>query len=253
MKYLAIFQLEDFKVAESFASQTAAETFIKNTAKKVKAKALQNSETKNFLLTFENDTNVEIAAQIESVDTDVKYALAYHKDGELVETTYHASRKAAVTQATKILDQNGYEASPAETGLGRWSVNNSEQNLHIELELDLVLLSSSDTVVETYRTVDLVWYFKNHDTAATEIAAAGQVANADLMKSARKKGITNLLVGLGIAALGGILSLVSYNTAKPGERYTIYTGFIAVGVVDAIIGLYYLINPKAALPKDKKK
>lgn len=253
MKYLALFQLEDFKVAESFTSKTAAETFIKTTAQKIKAKALQNSETKDFLLTFENDTNAEITAKVEPVDTDVKYALAYHKDGELIETTYHASRKAAVTQATKILDQNGYEASPAETGLGRWSINNAEQNLQIELELDLVLLSSSNTVVETYRSVDLVWYFKNHDVAVAEIATTNQTINADLLKSARKKGLTNLFIGLGIAALGGILSLVSYNTAKPGERYTVYTGFIAVGIIDALIGLYYLINPKAALPKDKKK
>ena len=65
-------------------------------------------------------------------------------------------------------------------------------------------------------------------------------------------------MGPGIAALGGILSFVSYNNAKPGESYTIYTGIIVIGIIDAICGIYYLIrpsqlflkinNPIAALP-----
>ncbi len=62
-----------------------------------------------------------------------------------------------------------------------------------------------------------------------------------------KRGLINLLVGAGIAALGGILSFVSYN-AKPGESYTIYTGIIVIGIIDAICGIYYLIRPSAALP-----
>lgn len=61
--------------------------------------------------------------------------------------------------------------------------------------------------------------------------------------SVRKRGIKELLGGIGIGAAGGIATLVSYNSARPGGSYTVYTGIIAIGVVYAFKGLYDLIFP----------
>lgn len=67
----------------------------------------------------------------------------------------------------------------------------------------------------------------------------------------RKNGIIEFAVGAGVAALGGIMSYVSYTTAKAGETYTVYTGFIALGVVYAIKGLIDIAFP-GAFKKNKK-
>lgn len=68
---------------------------------------------------------------------------------------------------------------------------------------------------------------------------------------ARKNGIIEFAVGAGVAALGGIMSYVSYNNAGPGETYTVYTGFIALGIVYAVKGLIDIAFPNA-FKKNKK-
>ena len=68
--------------------------------------------------------------------------------------------------------------------------------------------------------------------------------------SVRKRGIKEILAGVAIAAVGGIVSAISYNTAKPGESYTVYTGIIALGVVYAFKGIYDVVFP-AGLGKAK--
>lgn len=67
----------------------------------------------------------------------------------------------------------------------------------------------------------------------------------------RKNGIIEFAVGAGVAALGGIMSYVSYSSAKAGETYTVYTGFIALGVVYAVKGLIDIALPNA-FKKNKK-
>ncbi len=69
--------------------------------------------------------------------------------------------------------------------------------------------------------------------------------------SVRKRGIKEILGGVAIAAVGGIISAISYNSAKPGESYTVYTGIIALGVVYAFKGLYDVAFP-AGFGKAKK-
>lgn len=59
----------------------------------------------------------------------------------------------------------------------------------------------------------------------------------------RKKALKEFLIGAAVAAVGGIATAVSYNSAKPGGSYTVYTGLIALGVVYAVIGLWGLIFP----------
>lgn len=62
-------------------------------------------------------------------------------------------------------------------------------------------------------------------------------------KAARKKALKELLIGLGVAALGALISWGSYSSAKPGGRYTVYTGIIVLGVIYAGKGAWGLIFP----------
>lgn len=68
---------------------------------------------------------------------------------------------------------------------------------------------------------------------------------------ARKNGIIEFAVGAGVAALGGIMSYISYSSAKAGETYTVYTGFIVLGAVYAVKGLIDIAFPNA-FNKNKK-
>lgn len=61
----------------------------------------------------------------------------------------------------------------------------------------------------------------------------------------RKRGIKEFLIGAAVAAAGGLATLASYNAAKPGETYTVYTGFIALGIVYAVIGAFHIAFPNA--------
>lgn len=61
--------------------------------------------------------------------------------------------------------------------------------------------------------------------------------------AARKKAVKELLIGLGVAAAGGAISYISFSTTKPGQRYHVYTGMIALGALYAIHGLYRVVFP----------
>lgn len=67
----------------------------------------------------------------------------------------------------------------------------------------------------------------------------------------RKKALKEFLIGAAVAAAGGIATAVSYNSARPGGSYTVYTGLIALGIVYAIKGLWGIIFP-LGLRGDKK-
>ena len=113
--------------------------------------------------------------------------------------------------------------------------------------------SEDENVVASYTSADMQAFCKNFEQAVLALGQANQAEKSELLKAGRKKGLTNLGIGAAIAIVGILLSVASYNSAKAGETYTVYTGIIVVGIIDALCGLYYLINPKATLPKDKKK
>lgn len=69
------------------------------------------------------------------------------------------------------------------------------------------------------------------------------MSNSKDKTTARKKALKEFLIGAGVAAAGGIATAVSYNSARPGGTYTVYTGIIALGAVYAVIGLWGLIFP----------
>lgn len=258
MKYLTIFKFNtqaknNYQFAKAFDSKAAAEKFVKSCAESAKTNALKNTENETFLIevTHENTTN-EITAEIKPIDTTAKYELTYEKNSENIETNYFKTEDELIKSASKILDEYGYEAAPEETRYFHWKVNDSAKNLSVTLRGHLVIMGDGDNnVVASYDIIDLEYFFKHFTDEITKLQVAAKVTKTADLKDARKKGLVNLLVGAGIAALGGILSFVSYNNAKPGESYTIYTGIIVIGIIDAICGIYYLIRPSAALPKDK--
>lgn len=252
MTYLTIFQLDKFQSAISFDTKAKAESFIKSCAEVAHTKALKNNETDSYLLAM--NTGQELTASIQEVDALVKYEISYEKNGEHIETSYYATREEAVKAAKKIIDDLDYSASPEENYYGNWNIDNSEQNLKVNIKLKLVLLGTErENVIESYNCYDMKYAAAHFDEILAQYALVEKVVKAVTVKDARKRGLTNLGVGAAIAIVGLILTYLSYSNTRPGERYTIYTGLIAIGIVDAVIGLYYLINPKAALPKDKKK
>lgn len=252
MKYLTIFQMDKFQSAIGFDTKEAAEKFIKDCATAGKTKALKNNETDEYILAM-NDGK-ELCASIKEVDTLIKYEITYDKNGERVETSYYDTREAAVKAAKKIIDDLDYTASEEENHYGHWSIDNSEQNLKVNVQLKLVLMGAErQNVIEAYNCYDMEYAASHFDEIAAEYALVEKVTATVTVKEARKRGIKNLCIGLAIAAAGLIFTGLSYSNAKPGGTYTVYTGVIAIGVIDAFVGLYYIINPKAALPKDKKK
>lgn len=252
MKYLTIFDINHLHSATGFNSKADAAKYIKECAAAAKTKALENVETSTYILTMPDGQ--EMTARIESVDTTVKYQLIYDRNHEHVETSYHATRAALVKAAEKIVDQLDFVATPEENARAIWHIQNTEENFSASLGGKLVLVgSANDNIIESYQCYDMIAFCKNYAREIQLLTAVDHASKTSTIASARKKGLTNLLLGLGIAAVGGILSLISYHNAKAGESYTVYTGIIAIGVVDACIGIYYLINPKAALPKDERK
>ncbi len=256
MKYLTIFQLDDFESATSFTSKKDAAKYISDCATAAKTKAFENQEDSSYLLeikTSDGKTH-ELKAAIKPVDTNVKYELTYEKNGQSEETTYYTTRKAVVERAHVILDELGYDASTEEDRAGKWSINNPDQNLVLNLNANLVVMGSdNENVVATYGAADIQSFCKNFEQEVSTLNQANQAKKSEQLKAGRKKGLINLGIGAAIAIVGALVSYASYSNAKPGQTYTVYTGIIAVGVIDAICGLYYLINPKATLPKDKKK
>ena len=70
----------------------------------------------------------------------------------------------------------------------------------------------------------------------------------------RKKALKEFLIGVAVAAAGGIATAASYNAAassRTGGTYTVYTGLIALGVVYAVKGLWGIVFP-LGLRGDKK-
>ena len=255
MKYLTIFKINDFVMAEAHDNKQAAEDFVQKCAKAGKTKALKNQENESYIIEVTNaEKTQEIQVEIQKVDTEIKYELSYDQNGNHVETSFHPTRTTLVNQAKKILDQLGYEAAAEETTAGKWAIDNDEQNLHVTLTGKIALIGSEESnIIAEYANPDMVQFFKTIDTSLARLAAEQEILTADALKVARKRGFTNLGIGLAIAAGGALLTFFSYSTAKVGERYTVFTGLIAVGIIDALCGIYYIIRPKAALPKKKAK
>lgn len=73
------------------------------------------------------------------------------------------------------------------------------------------------------------------------------------LASIRKEALKELFIGLAVAAAGGLMTGISYNSARPGDRYTIFTGLIAIGVIYALHGLWRLILPRGLKGLSNKK
>ncbi len=62
--------------------------------------------------------------------------------------------------------------------------------------------------------------------------------------TARSYGLIQFLVGLGMVAVGGLITLFSYNSARPGGNYTVMFGLIGFGIFSIFVGLVRAIYGK---------
>lgn len=248
-KYLAIYQLGGQESAVEASSQTAITKLVDDAAKAAGYKALKNQETAKSLIDLSSAGVGELEVEFQPVDTNVRYELKYTKNEAVVETSYYDNRKALVSAAHHILDELGYEASSEEDVLGNWHVDDSEKHLEVDLQGHLVVMGSDENVISTYGCADLAAFLKQPTAYLNYAKEQKAHCSPTALANARRKALTNLGIGAGIAIVGAVLSAVSYGLAKPGETYTVYTGIIAIGVIDAIYGLYCLANPKSLLKK----
>lgn len=249
MKHLGIFQLDNFETAVGFDTKQELIDYIESCAKAAKTKALKNESGKSYIISLPDNRELNVA--LKEVDTLIKYELVYNKNGEHIETSYYSSRAKMVSAAHKILDGLEFEASKEEDGLGAWTASDTDPKIEAELLGHLVLVGSEqNNVLETYNCVDIPYFCTHSEIVLAKLKAKAAATKTASLKDGRKKGLINLGIGLSIAAVGALISFISYNNAKPGETYTVYTGIIVIGIIDAICGLYYLVNPKAALPKE---
>lgn len=52
-----------------------------------------------------------------------------------------------------------------------------------------------------------------------------------------------LLWGIGMLAVGGLVTLSTYVAGAPGESYVVTTGLLVVGGISSIRGLYLHLKP----------
>ena len=254
MKYLTVFKINSFEAAEAFSSKAAAEKFIHDCAKAAKTKAFKNQEGENYIITVNDKEGKsrDVSVEIQPIDAKLKYALNYDQNGQHVETSFHPTRKSLVARAQKILDGFDFEATAEETVAGKWTIEDAEQPLSVALTAKIATVGSeNDNIIAEYANPDLKAYFKKIDAMLAQLALEEAAQNVADLQAARKKGLANLGIGIAIAAAGALLSYFSYQTSRPGEKYTVFTGLIVVGIIDALCGIYYIIRPKAALPKQK--
>lgn len=57
----------------------------------------------------------------------------------------------------------------------------------------------------------------------------------------RKSALYTMLAGLGLLAIGAIITWSSFNSAEPGGKYLVATGLIAMGILQFFRGLWQLI------------
>ncbi len=101
---------------------------------------------------------------------------------------------------------------------------------------------SKQNIIEEFACMDMRRVFSSADARqAKELESVYPILRAKAAK----------IIGLGIVFLliGGALTGMSYQGTKPGNRFTVFTGLIFVGIYDIVRGLYYLANPKAMIKK----
>ena len=110
---------------------------------------------------------------------------------------------------------------------------------------------TSQQILESYGSMDMRCFFKNFESLKNEMKEEFNESIKPILNEVRAK--AGRLIGIGIlmTIIGSALTAGSYNAASPGGKYTVFGGLIIFGIWNILKGLYYLINPKAALEKKK--
>ncbi len=72
-------------------------------------------------------------------------------------------------------------------------------------------------------------------------------------KTVRKQSLISCGGGVLLLAIGAGASMISYDSAKPGGTYTVYTGAIVLGVWFILRGLFGLIYPTFFIKRAEKR
>lgn len=62
-----------------------------------------------------------------------------------------------------------------------------------------------------------------------------------------KPGLGRMLLGLGLSAVAGVISLASYSAAGPGDSYVMWSGGMAIGGFWAVLGFYQWMRYEVAV------
>lgn len=146
MKYLVIYNLEGVKTAFSFDTHNDAVDYINTCTNYADKKLMEIRSTGNDSYRMELKNGKTIQVLIKEYPNDkVRFDLSYEKNGRHIETRRFTKRQLAVNYANKLLDEK-YEcyADEGENEIGKWEVNDQENDVEANLWLSLVILADVD-------------------------------------------------------------------------------------------------------------
>jgi len=89
----------------------------------------------------------------------------------------------------------------------------------------------------------------NDSEKITQNQSAGNAVPNLLTKMARQKAVQLMLRGIVLAVIGGIVTWITYSSAKPGGTYYVCSGLIFFGGLGFLIGLTCFIFPRLLIKK----
>lgn len=111
--------------------------------------------------------------------------------------------------------------------------------------------ASRQTVNKSFNSVDMRYFFSHLDEMQDRMKAELDAELEPVLQQIREKATGLIIRGILEAIVGGVLTAASYGSAssRGGGVYTIFYGLIIFGIWNALKGIYYACNPKAALKK----
>ncbi len=146
MKYLVIYNLEGVKTAFSFDTHNDAVDYINTCTNYADKKLMEIRSTgdDSYRMELKNGKTIQVLIK-EYPNDKVRFDLSYEKNGRHIETRRFTKRQLAVNYANKLLDEK-YEcyADEGENEIGKWEVNDQENDVKANLWLSLVILADVD-------------------------------------------------------------------------------------------------------------
>lgn len=111
---------------------------------------------------------------------------------------------------------------------------------------------SRQKLAEEYSNMDMRCFFENYDELKRQLKKETDDEMKPILNQIRAKAFLLIVRGIVEIAIGGGLTMASYNATSAGGRYFIFYGLIIYGGWNICKGLFYLVWPKALLRKAPK-